>query len=163
MTDTQEQILAWPACGSGEQIIAMIRGRREDTRHLPEFERAENRKLFAQERACRLAELDRSTFQYEGDDAAMRERMRALAATRCRSGKPASSTVPEGVMEPQIVGYLPVFKCGTLGQIRLWRAEKSGAAYPVRSGLVDGNRVARSGRSAKAGRGDPIQSRPGSK
>jgi hypothetical protein len=47
MTDTQEQILAWPVCGSGEQIIAMIRGRREDTRHLPEFERAENRKLFA--------------------------------------------------------------------------------------------------------------------
>ncbi|KCZ99420.1 transposase IS3/IS911 family protein [Hyphomonas polymorpha PS728] len=39
----------------------------------------------SERRACKLAELDRSTFQYEkqaGDDAVMRERLRALAATR---------------------------------------------------------------------------------
>lgn len=43
----------------------------------------------SERRACKLAELDRSTFQYEkqaGDDAAMRERLRALAATRRRFG-----------------------------------------------------------------------------
>jgi hypothetical protein len=55
MTHAQEQELAWPACGSGEQIIAMIRGRREDARHLPEFERTENRMRFAREQACKLA------------------------------------------------------------------------------------------------------------
>ena len=84
MTHAQEQELASPACGSGEQIIAMIRGRREDARHLPEFERTENRMRFAPERASKLAELDRSTFRYEGDDVAMRERLRALATTRRR-------------------------------------------------------------------------------
>lgn len=66
-------------------------------------------------------------------------------------------------MDPQIVSYPPVFKRGTLGRIRLRRAERRGATYRVCSGPVDGNRVVRSGRSAKAGRGDPIQSRPGSK
>jgi len=43
----------------------------------------------SERRACKLAELDRSTFQYEkqaGEDAAMRERLRALAATRRRFG-----------------------------------------------------------------------------
>ncbi|WP_371309187.1 IS3 family transposase [Hyphomonas sp.] len=43
----------------------------------------------SERRACKLAELDRSTFQYEkqaGDDAAMRERLRALAAARRRFG-----------------------------------------------------------------------------
>ena len=43
----------------------------------------------SERRACKLAELDRSTFQYEkqaGDDAVMRERLRALAATRRRFG-----------------------------------------------------------------------------
>lgn len=43
----------------------------------------------SERRACKLAELDRSTFQYEkqtGDNAVMRERLRALAATRRRFG-----------------------------------------------------------------------------
>lgn len=43
----------------------------------------------SERRACKLAELDRSTFQYEkqaGDDAVMREGLRALAATRRRFG-----------------------------------------------------------------------------
>jgi len=66
-------------------------------------------------------------------------------------------------MAPQIVSYPPVFKRGTPGRIRLRRAERRGATYRVCSGPVDGNHVVRSGRSAKAGRGDPIQSRPGSK
>ena len=84
MTHAEEQELASPACGSGEQIIAMIRGRREDARHLPEFERTENRMRFAPGLACKLAELDRSTFRHDGDDAAMRERLRALATARRR-------------------------------------------------------------------------------
>jgi hypothetical protein len=102
MTHAQEQELAWPACGSGEQIIAMIRGRRKDARHLPEFERTENRMRFAREQACKLAELDRSALQYERDDAAMRERLQALAATRrrfCyrRPGTPLGRTGPDPV------------------------------------------------------------------
>lgn len=43
----------------------------------------------SERRACKLAELDRSTFQYvkqAGDDAVMRERLRALAAMRRRFG-----------------------------------------------------------------------------
>ena len=66
-------------------------------------------------------------------------------------------------MDPQTVSYPHVFKHGTLGRIRLRRAERRGATYRACSGPVDGNRVVGSGRSAKAGRGDPIQSRPGSK
>ena len=102
MTHAQEQVLAWPACGSGEQITAMIRGRREDARHLPEFARTKNRLRFAREQACKLAELGRSTFQYEGDDAAKRERLQALAATRrrfCyrRQGTPLGRKGPDPV------------------------------------------------------------------
>ena len=102
MTHAQEQMLASLACGSDEQIIAMIRGRREDARHLPEFERTENRMRFAPERACKLAELDRSTFQYDGDDGAVRERLRAFAAMRrrfCyrRPGTPLGRKCPDPV------------------------------------------------------------------
>lgn len=66
-------------------------------------------------------------------------------------------------MAPQIVSYPPVFKRGTLGRVRLRRTERRGATQRACSGPVDGNRVVRAGRSAKAGRGDPVQSRPGSK
>lgn len=43
----------------------------------------------SERRACRLADLDRSTFQYEkqtGDDEALREALKALAGKRRRFG-----------------------------------------------------------------------------